>query len=220
MLSDLLIQSGLSRPGCHQVDELLVEASWNTRSLSCSLHFQCLVCLTPPLCSPSLSDILLCVCWMQAPRSLLSHLLHSAWCSRTADPSQEPNQSLWLTGCLLNSLKALMVYWLNLSSIFLNSENQLKNSFTGQQWKNKEHRPMDMGRGEERVRCMERITLRKNYITICKIDSQWEFAVWLRKLKQGFCINLEGWDGEKDGREVQKGGDMCIPMADSCWGFL
>ena len=22
------------------------------------------------------------------------------------------------------------------------------------------------------------------YITICKIDSQWEFAVWLRKLKQ------------------------------------
>ena len=23
------------------------------------------------------------------------------------------------------------------------------------------------------------------YITICKIDSQWEFAVWLRKHKQG-----------------------------------
>ena len=37
------------------------------------------------------------------------------------------------------------------------------------------------------------------YITICKIDSQWEFAVWLRKLKQGCCINLEGWDGEGDG---------------------
>ena len=29
-------------------------------------------------------------------------------------------------------------------------------------------------------------------------------------------INLEGWDGEGDGREVQKGGDICIPMADSC----
>ena len=29
-------------------------------------------------------------------------------------------------------------------------------------------------------------------ITICKIDSQPEFAVWLRKLKQGLCINLEG----------------------------
>ena len=37
---------------------------------------------------------------------------------------------------------------------------------------------------------------RETYTTICKIDSQQEFAVWLRKLKQGFCINLEGWDGE------------------------
>ena len=45
------------------------------------------------------------------------------------------------------------------------------------------------------------------YITICKIDSQQEFAIWLRKLKQGLCINLEGWDGEGDGREVQMGGD-------------
>ena len=32
----------------------------------------------------------------------------------------------------------------------------------------------------------------ETYITICKIDSQREFAVWLRKLKQGLCINLEG----------------------------
>ena len=74
---------------------------------------------------------------------------------------------------------------------------------------------MDMGRGEERVRCVERVTWKLN-ITICKIDSQREFAVWLRKLKQGLCINLEGLDGEGDGREVQKGEDICIPMADSC----
>ena len=32
----------------------------------------------------------------------------------------------------------------------------------------------------------------ETYITICKIDSQLGFAVWLRKLKQGLCINLEG----------------------------
>ena len=37
-------------------------------------------------------------------------------------------------------------------------------------------------------------------ITICKIDSQQEFAVWLRKLKQGLCINLEGYSGKGDGR--------------------
>ena len=54
---------------------------------------------------------------------------------------------------------------------------------------------------------------------ICKIDSQQEFAIWLRKLKQGLCLNLEEWDGEGDGREVQKGGDICILKADSCWGL-
>ena len=42
----------------------------------------------------------------------------------------------------------------------------------------------------------------ETYITTCKIDSQWEFAVWLRKLKQGLSINLEGWGGVGDGREV------------------
>ena len=56
----------------------------------------------------------------------------------------------------------------------------------------------------------------ETYITICKIDCQQEFAVWLRKLKQGLCINLEGWDGEGGGREVQKGGDICIHMAELC----
>ena len=55
----------------------------------------------------------------------------------------------------------------------------------------------------------------ETYVTICKMDSQREFAVWLRKLKQGLGINLEGWDGEGDGREGQKGGDICVPMADS-----
>ena len=56
----------------------------------------------------------------------------------------------------------------------------------------------------------------ETYITICKIDSQMEFAVWLRKLKQRLYINLKGWDGEGDEREVQNGGDIHIPMADSC----
>ena len=31
------------------------------------------------------------------------------------------------------------------------------------------------------------------YITICKIDSQWEFTVRLRELRIGLCTNLEGW---------------------------
>ena len=55
----------------------------------------------------------------------------------------------------------------------------------------------------------------ETYITKCKIDNQREFSC-LRKLKQGLCINLEGWEEEGDGREGQKGGDVCIPGADSC----
>ena len=40
----------------------------------------------------------------------------------------------------------------------------------------------------------------ESYITIYKTGSQWEFAVCLRKLKQGLCSNLVGWDGVEDGR--------------------
>jgi len=55
----------------------------------------------------------------------------------------------------------------------------------------------------------------ETYITMYKIDSQQEFSVWLRKLKQGLYINLEGWHWEGDGRRGSKGRG-CIPMADSC----
>ena len=43
----------------------------------------------------------------------------------------------------------------------------------------------------------------ETYITICKTDSQQEFDVWLRKLKQGLCINIEGW--EMGGRFKREG---------------
>ena len=58
---------------------------------------------------------------------------------------------------------------------------------------------MNTERAEGRVRCME--SYMETYISMCKIDSQREFAVWLRKLKEGLCINLEGWKGEGDVRE-------------------
>ena len=31
---------------------------------------------------------------------------------------------------------------------------------------------------------------------------------------QRLYINLQRWHGEGDGREVQEGGDICIPVAD------
>ena len=47
-------------------------------------------------------------------------------------------------------------------------------------------------------------------VTVCKLESQREFAICLTEPQQGLCINLEGWDG----REAQQGGDVCRPMAD------
>ena len=47
----------------------------------------------------------------------------------------------------------------------------------------------------------------ETYIIICKIANR-NLLYWLKKHKQGLCINLEGWDGEREGREFQKGGDV------------
>ena len=62
----------------------------------------------------------------------------------------------------------------------------LQNLFTGKQWR-KKHRKQTYGRGErgEEGEMYGKSNL-ETYITICKIDSQWEFAVCLRKLKQGW----------------------------------
>ena len=46
----------------------------------------------------------------------------------------------------------------------------------------------------------------ETYITICKIDIQWKFSVWLRKLKQGLYINLEEWEGEEMGGSFKREG--------------
>ena len=92
------------------------------------------------------------------------------------------------------------------------------NLFSGQQWR-KRHREQIYGHrgGEKREGERYGESNMETNITICKVDSQWEFAVWLRELKQGFCDNLEGRGGQGDGREVWEGGDMGVPMADFCW---
>ena len=80
----------------------------------------------------------------------------------------------------------------------------LKNLFTGQQWKNR-HREYTYGHRERGGQGeMSGKSNMETYINMCKIDSQREFAVQLKKFKQGLCINLEGWDeemGEKFKRE-------------------
>ena len=71
----------------------------------------------------------------------------------------------------------------------------LKNLFTGQPWRNR-HREYTYGHGERGGE--GEIYGKSNmetYTTVYKIYCQQEFAVWLRKLKQRLCINLEGWGG-------------------------
>ena len=66
------------------------------------------------------------------------------------------------------------------------------NPFAGQQWKHRDDRLVDTewnkwrgwDNGENR---METHT----NTTVCKIDSQLEFAVWFRELKPGLCDNLD-----------------------------
>ena len=81
-----------------------------------------------------------------------------------------------------------------------------KNIFSGQQWR-KRHREQTYGhreRGAEGETYGE--SNMETYIVICKIDSQWEFAVCFRELKQGLCINLRGGMGREMGVRLKREG--------------
>ena len=80
-----------------------------------------------------------------------------------------------------------------------------ENLFAGQQWRNR-HREQTYGHRERGEGEMYGESNTETYIIICEIDRQWEFAVCLRELKQGLCINLKGWEGEEDGREFKREG--------------
>ena len=79
----------------------------------------------------------------------------------------------------------------------------LENLLTWQQWR-KRHRQQTYGHGERggEGEIYGKSNM-KTYITICKIDSQWGFAVRLRKLKQGFCMRREmGGSFKREGMYV------------------
>ena len=46
----------------------------------------------------------------------------------------------------------------------------------------------------------------ETYITVCKIDIQWEFPVCLRELKQGLCTNLGCGMGREMGGRFKRAG--------------
>ena len=78
--------------------------------------------------------------------------------------------------------------------------NWVTNIFTYFQWRCR-HKEQTCGHIAERRGWDELREQHWNiYITMSKVDSQWEFAVWCRELKSG--DNLEGWEvGGKFKRE-------------------
>ena len=52
-----------------------------------------------------------------------------------------------------------------------------------------ENRLTDMGKRGGKAEMYGKSNM-ETHITICKTDSQQEFAVWLRKFKQGLCLTL------------------------------
>ena len=82
----------------------------------------------------------------------------------------------------------------------------LKNLFTGQEWRNR-HREQTYGHGETGEEGeMYGESNMETYITICKIDSKQEFAVWLRKLKQGSVSTQRDGMGSKVGGRFKSEG--------------
>ena len=80
-----------------------------------------------------------------------------------------------------------------------------KNLFAGQQWRNR-HREQTYGHGERGGEGeMYRESITETYITICKIDSQQEFALCLRELKRAlYQPRGVGWR-EMGGRFKREG---------------
>ena len=75
-----------------------------------------------------------------------------------------------------------------------------------------ENRPKDMEGGEEGKGEMYRESNREIYNTICKIVNG--NLLYDSRNSNTCSDNLEGWNGKGDGREIQEGGDMGVPMAD------
>ena len=74
---------------------------------------------------------------------------------------------------------------------------------------------MDMGRGEERVRYMERVTW-KLTLPYAKEIANGKFLYGLGNSNRGSISIQRGGMGREMGERFKKGGNICIPMADSC----
>ena len=94
-----------------------------------------------------------------------------------------------------------------LTCVYMESRKMvLMNLFAGQQWKCRCREQTCWHRQGRRERDEWREQAGHVLTTACRIDSQWEFAGWLRELKPVLCDKLEGWAELRSGREAREGG--------------
>ena len=79
-----------------------------------------------------------------------------------------------------------------------------------------ENRLMDMGNGEERVTCMKRVTWTFTLPYVKQIANENLLYVSGISNRGSVSTYCGGMGREIGRREVQMGGNICIPMADSC----
>ena len=81
-----------------------------------------------------------------------------------------------------------------------------------------ESRLKEKSEGEEGEGEMNGESIMEAYtLTYLKQIAYGDFFVWPRELKLGLCNNLMCWERVRGGRKVQERGDICTPMANSCW---
>ena len=132
-----------------------------------------------------------------------------------------------------NACESVLMKWMNLEPIIQSEISQkgkyiyintyiymeagkmaLTILFAGQQWRCWRGEQTCGHRGERRGRDELKEQHWNTFIDIYKVDSQWGSALWHRELKLGAL-----WQPRRVGgaREAQEGGDICVPMTDSCW---
>ena len=117
---------------------------------------------------------------------LLSHKKECIWVSyNEVDESRayyiewsksEREKQIWYTKSYIRNLER-WYWWSNLQGN--SGDTDIETRFMTKEWEGGIY-------GESNM---------ETYITICKTDSPWEFAVCLRELRLGLCISLEGWGG-------------------------
>ena len=92
----------------------------------------------------------------------------------------------------------------------------MKNLITGQQWRNR-YREQTYGHGERGGEGeMYGKSNMETYITICKMIANRNLLYGSGNSNRGSVSTQRGGMGQEDGRKVQKGGNIHIPMADLC----